>query len=124
MLFNRKLTVTTKITNSGIEKYCNEVDGKKRSYLNNKRSRPGCLKFIVRFLENTGFSNPYLHHLTCHAKHKMFVEQEKIIQNLFNDAEESAYEHDGAIQLFFSIRALPEHDRAIYIYSKLISKNR
>ena len=86
--------------------------------------RPECLKASVWFLENTGYSNPYLHLLTCYRKHKLIAEQERIIQNLFNDAQESANKHGGTIGGFFNIRALSEYDRAIYMYLKLIvSKN-
>lgn len=113
-----KLIVTTVMSFVGSDTTTSD-DGTVRTYLKYRCPKPGCPK-ICRFLEKSGYSNPYAHLLSCYARNKSKAEQEKKLDELFNKARNSAQKSNGDIRAHFNVSALSEYEKAIHAYLDLI----
>ena len=95
-------------------------DSVTRKYLMYKCPNPGFLKPVVRFLDNTGFSSPYRHQLSCPARGKYSSEQEATLYLLFQETRERATRSGGKIRSHLRVSTSTEYEKACHSYLKLV----
>lgn len=66
-------------------------DGGSKVYLKYRCPRPGCPKGTVKFLEGSGFKNPYVHLRSCFGRGQPMIEQEKTLNKLLDEAREAVF---------------------------------
>lgn len=95
-----------------------------KTYVKYSCPRPDCSKYIVQFPEKSGLDNPYLHLITCCAKKKSAVEQEKVMKDLFTKARNESMLKGGSIKKCFNTPSIFQHDDFVFAYLKLTLINR
>ncbi len=112
---NQKIVVQALMKTLGDE---SGPDGK--FYLRYLCPKPHCSKPVVKFVQNTGFRNPYRHYLSCYARKMYVTEQERNLSALYFDPHEAAQRNGGTVREFFKISFLSNYDKAVHYYLKLV----
>ena len=90
------------------------------TYLKYRCPKPNCTNPVVRFRDNTGFSNPYSHLLRCFTRGKPAEEKTSIMIGLFNTARNDSKISGASIRSHFTTRTTSDYEKAIYGYLRLV----
>lgn len=83
---------------------------------------PGCVKPIIRFQEDSGFSNLYKHLRSCYVRGRAETPQDEIIFSLYHEDRTTTFKCGGTIDSQFAIRALIDFDKTVYSCIRIIIK--
>ena len=110
----QKHVVTTVMKNCGSETF---TIGKR--YQKFQCPNSGC-RAILRFLENTGYSNQYRHILSCYAKHKSLEEQERVLSDLFQSVVQNAQSTGNTVLNHFRSVSHSDFEKVIHSHLCLV----
>ena len=82
-----------------------------------------CCNPELSFRDGTGYRNLYQHLLQCFARGKSKSEQESVIRSIYDEAKRAAKKRGGLVFSRFKIRMLPEYERAVSAYLRLIIRH-
>ena len=90
------------------------------TYLKYLCPKPNCANAVVRFRDNTGLSNPYLHLLGRFTRRKPAEEERSTMIGLFNTARNESKISGASIRSHFSTRNTCDYEKAIYGFLRLV----
>lgn len=90
------------------------------TYVKYRCPKQNCANPIVRFRDNTGFSNPFSHLQRCFARGQTDEEKTSSIFYLYNDARKDAQLSSGIIRSHFTSRTTTEYERTVHGYIRLV----
>ena len=79
-----------------------------------------CVNPIVRFLEESEFSNPYRHLFSCYARNQSIAAQQQVVSRLLAETRTESQRSGGSIHDHFSGKSLSSDDKAIHAYLNFI----
>lgn len=74
----------------------------------------------VKFLDKSGFKNPYRHLLSCHGKGKPASQHEKILIDKYEDARSKAAMEGGSILRHFQAASMNDYEKALAANIRLL----
>ena len=118
---NQKEVVTSIMKCVGSEIVSSRGEGElTKKFVKYRCPNSGCVDPIVRFLEKSGFSNPYRHLLSCYARNQLIAAQQKVVSPLLAEARTEARRSGCSILDYLSGKSLPSYDKAIEAYLNFI----
>ena len=96
---------------------------KKKVWLTHQCPREACSKKTVRFLQGSGYKNPFSHLVSCYAKGKSTNERETYIFLLYEEALAKKVADGGSIRSHFDSNQAGGDGGGIYIEGELFMQN-
>lgn len=95
-----------------------------RSFLSYRCPKPSCPTTTITFKENSGFQNPYAHLRSCYGRGKPIAVQKALLDDMYEEAKNTALNAGGSISKHFNSGALSEYEKAMNRYIRLIAIKR